>query len=256
MNLFSKAVKEEYPISSEISAIDILGFNGSITWVEISGKGSRIVVEKQAQGFNVAALRDVLQNLVVEDHSANEKVVLKATQSERPFGVSSVQTRFIVYASPEQIREFKAQTSNGSIKIEVPFTGKLQLTSGNGAIRIESGAGEVNLRTSNGSIGFGQLKLENSSSMRTSNGSISGGLELPTHGEYLFSTSNGSVKLRLPHDAPGSFRVRTSNGRVKFSLGEDQITGKKDLLIQRGHSPAVNISSSNGSITVEDYISS
>lgn len=254
MSLFAKVSKrEEFPIKEGFRAIELSGYNGSIRWVPLDGDGARIVAEKEAQGFSSQVLSEFLEDLRFEDHSTDEQMVLRAVEPPRPFGVVSSQVRLIVYASPQQIVDFQAQTSNGSIKVQTPFNGRLRLTTSNGSVTLQSGTGNVDIRTSNGRIELGQLCLRESSSVRSSNGRIAGQVELPDRGNYLFESNNGAIDLRVPHDTPGLFEATTSNGRIEFNVGEDRILERNRVTIQRRQGPTVRLATSNGKITVMGY---
>jgi DUF4097 and DUF4098 domain-containing protein YvlB len=254
MGLFSRVGKrEEFPVSSEINALELHGFNGSVQWVPVDEEGARIVVEKEVRGLNAGVLDEVLEDLNVESTSSQGKLVLRAVNPRRSFGLFSVQVCFTVYASPEQIGDFQARTSNGSITVDVPFNGKLHLKTANGRVVLQSGSGEVQITTSNGRVDLGKFIFQGSSSVRTSNGGISGQVEFPEDGSYTFQSTNGSIQLRVPHDTPGSFQVATSNGGVEFRVGNDHMEGSKQVEIQRSSSPSVKISTSNGTIEVLGY---
>lgn len=244
---------EEYVVGSTVESLDLRGFNGSITWVASGGPGGRIVVEKEARGLSEGVLREFLQGMEVEKREEGQTLQLRGVYPHVPLGVFAVQIRFTIYAPPEQIRELRAETSNGRIRIEAPFQGRLSLTTKNGRIQLDQGEGEVELRTANGRIEFGKLVLQGSGSILTSNGRIEGQLELKGEGDYRIGTSNGSISLRLPQDSPGSFLVRTNNGRVNFQLGEEQASGRKEVALRRGEGPNVQITTSNGSISVVGY---
>ncbi len=245
--------KEEYPIGSQVRSISLSGFNGTITWEPVDSFDQAVIVaEKEVRGSLNAAIEKFLGGIKVEDHSTASNLVLRAIQPKRPLGVTSSQVRFTVYAPPEQIREFQGHTSNGSIKINSDFRGLLNLKTSNGSIVLRSGVGEVTLRTSNGNIDLGNIRLTESSSARTSNGRIEGTVSFPSYGSYSFENSNGRIDLRMPHDTVGTFDVSTSNGTVDFRLGRDVVTGQKKVFISRGSRPSIRIKTSNGNISVRE----
>lgn len=211
------------------------------------------MVEKEARGLSEGVVREFLQGIEVERWEEGGTLRLQSVYHQVPLGIFSAQIRFTVYAPPTQIKELKAETSNGRIQIEAPFQGRLSLATKNGRIQLAQGEGEVDLKTSNGRIEFGKLVLHGSGSILTSNGRIEGQLELRGQGNYRIGTSNGSISLRLPQDSPGSFLVRTNNGRVDFQLGSDQAAGRKEVALRRGEGPNVQITTSNGSISVLGY---
>ena len=253
MALFSKvSSREDFLLGPEVNSIQIYGFNGAITWMPMDEGAVRIMAEKQVRGLNRGSLEDILAELKVESVSSEGTMILRAIRPNGAFGINA-SVAFTVYASPEQISDFQAHTSNGAISVKVFFSGKLDLRTSNGRIALQSGNGEVNATSSNGRIQFGKIALQGSSSMRTSNGGIEGQAEFAKDGSYRFETSNGAIELRIPHDSPGSFQARTSNGGIEFRVGEDQVKGRKRVAVQRSANPSVTIITSNGSISVLGY---
>ena len=254
MGLFvEKHLQEEFFLGSEVNAIELHSFSGSISWLALEGDRPYIVAEKEVRGLSSGAVDEVLEALVVKSTTSQGKMVLRAEKPVLPSSLVNAQVRFKLYASPEQIGELCAKTSHGAIAVEVAFHAKLDLRTANGSIVLQSGRGQVTAATSNGRVEFGRLLLEGSSSVRTSNGRIVGQTEFSQDGTYLFETSNGAIELRVPHDTPGSFRATTSNGKVTFHVGEDQITGSRDVAVQRGEGPSVRLATSNGRVSVVGY---
>ncbi len=243
--------RKEYSLSTAIHSINLRGYNGEISWKAVEpGAVSRIVMEKEVRGSVSGAMESFLESIQIEDYSTDSEVTLQAVKPQRPWGVTGSAVRFTVYASPDQISKFQAQTSNGSIKVETEFQGSLNLTTSNGPIVLRSGRGSISLRTSNGRIELGEIYLTDSSSAQTSNGRIEGAVVLPRHGHYVFETSNGRIALEMPHDTAGKFDIKTSNGLVEFRLGEETITNQKHLHIRRGDEPTIGITTSNGNISI------
>lgn len=246
--------KEEYPIASTVGSIHLSGYNGAITWKPIDSTDQAVVVvEKEVRGSLGAIMKKFLVGITIEDHGSASEMVLKATHPKRILGVTTSEVRFTVYASPDQIWRFRAQTSNGAIRIDADFDGLLDLRTSNGSIILRSGTGGVTLRTSNGSIDLGSIRFTESSSVRTSNGRIEGTVSFPQSGTFTFENSNGPVDLRMPDDTLGTFDVSTSNGMVDFRLGHDVVTKQRKAFVTRGSCPCVRIKTSNGNVTVQEW---
>lgn len=245
---------EEFLIGQEIQNLELTGFNGSINWEPFDGGPARVVAAKEVKGLREETVRELLEKLRVENWATEGKLTLRAINPLRnSFGLNNCQVRFSVYCPPEQIREFSARTSNGSIRIKAPFRGTLKLNTSNGSISLTEAVGAVEAKTSNGRIAFDQLVLTTPSVLLTSNGRIAGQLELAGEGNYRIGTSNGSISLRLPNSSRGSFRAATSNGRVEFALGDCQSAGKKEVIFRSGEGPHLDITTSNGTISVVGY---
>jgi len=244
---------EEYPIGAEVESLELSGFNGSITWEPLDGGPARVLAEKEVRGFGEDSLRAFLAELRIEEQSSAHQLVLRAVSPQRPFGVFASQVRFVVFAPGEQIKHLRAKTSNGGIRLRARTQGILHLTTKNGSITLAEAEGQVSLRTSNGRIEFGKLVLTGSSSLLTSNGRIEGQLELSGEGDHRIATSNGHISLRMPHGSQGSIRAATSNGKVEVLVGDTRATGRREVVIHGGEGPHLEITTSNGSISVLGY---
>lgn len=254
MSFFAKVNRqEEFLLPEGVQTLQIQGFNGSISWEPLDGGAGRIVAEKEVSSLSARGLEQILAELRVEDESTPGKKVLRAVKPSNMPLLVNCKVAFTIYASSEQIMELQAQTSNGAIRLEAPFTGKMNLRTSNGRIQLREGQGEVEATTSNGRIEFGKLQLQGTSSLRTSNGRIEGQVEFSQEGRYSFETSNGAIELRVPRDTPGSFRAKSSNGQIEFNLEGDHAIGRKEVSIQRSPRPSVTLATSNGAISVIGY---
>lgn len=243
---------EKLPLGPEIRSISLTGYSGAISWMPLELDGTPyVLVEKEVQGSSEEVMQRYLDSMGVEDCSTGSHAVFSAIQPPRPSGVRASQIKFSVYASPDQIDHFQAQTSNGRIQIHTAFTCDLDLRTKNGRIQLSSGSGAVRLSASNGRIELGQIHLTNSSSVITSNGRINGLVTFPPHGQFVFETSNGSIDLEIPEDTKGSFNLSTSNGRTHFSLGDQIITGRKTVVMSHESGPSIGVRTSNGHISVQ-----
>lgn len=120
-----------------------------------------------------------------------------------------------------------------SFTIAMPSTERINLTSRNGRLTVESLSGEATLRTSNGRITV--IDHVGDVEAHTSNGrivleSIDGGVRADTSngairvigvsGPVTADTSNGSVRVELTDDNPGPVNIDTSNGSIALVVGE------------------------------------
>lgn len=244
---------ETLALGSDIRQISISTRNGSIRWFPLeAGAKPRLVMEKEAAGGSTQAVEEYLNKVSIQRHTSGTRTMFSAVKPERPSGVGPVKAGFSLYASPEHIQDFQAQTSNGRITIAAEFKCGLDLRSRNGRIEVHSGQGEVRLSTSNGRIELGRVKLSGTSSVTTSNGRISGEINFTEGGSHLFQTSNGNVSLRLPTDTKGSFDLATTNGRIDFRLGEEAISGRRAFSFSNGTGLSIRVRTSNGSISLTD----
>lgn len=253
MFLTKLEVVEEFVLGPEINSLEVSGFNGAIRWEPLEAGQARVVAEKSVRGLNETSLRALLQELRVEQRVEGRRLVLTAVRPERIWGMFSSQMRFTILASGEHLQELRARTANGSIRLNVPFRGVLDASTQNGPISMAEVIGRVQARTANGRIEFGRLVLTEPSALLTSNGRIQGQLVLAGDGEYRLRTSNGQIDLRMPRSTKGLLRAITSNGRVECRLGENQLTGRKEVVIRNGDGPHLDITTSNGSISILGY---
>ncbi len=181
---------ETLALGSDIRQISISTRNGSIRWfpLEAGAKPPRLVMEKEAAGGSTQAVEEYLNKVSIQRHTSGTRTMFSAVKPERPSGgVGPAKAGFSLYASPEHIQDFQAQTSNGRITIAAEFKCGLDLRSRNGRIEVHSGQGEVRLSTSNGRIELGRVKLSGTSSVTTSNGRISGEINFTEGGAAIFS---------------------------------------------------------------------
>lgn len=242
---------EVFSLDSHMKQISISGHNTAIRWLPLeTGAEPRLILEKEGAGSSDQAIEEYLDRIKIEHHTSGTRTLFSVTQPPRPSGVRLISTRFLLYATAEQIEDFQAQTSNGRIVILPEFKCNLDLRTRNGRIELHSGQGELRLSTSNGRIELGRVKLAGSSNLTTSNGRIVGEIGFSEQGNHVLQTSNGRVDLRLAPDTKGSFDLATYNGSIDFRLGDEIITGRKAVSFSNGDGPSIRVRTSNGSISL------
>lgn len=242
---------ERYPVTGDIVSVELSGYNGTIEFSPIPpDQAGYVEVEKRVGGFSAPAMERYLEEITIEQQQRGSYLTLATKQPRSILGVTSSSVSFTLYAPVEQIKEFRARTSNG--KIHVPaFDGKLDLRTSNGQISLKSVQGIVDAHTSNGAIDILDVSLTGSSSFRTSNGRIGATVRLAPGHRYAFETSNGAIELRIPTTTEGRFDLTTSNGSCTVSLGEYYLEGRR-LNLQKGEaSTSIRVSTSNGNIVLE-----
>lgn len=166
---------------------------------------------------------------------------------------------------PEHVVVKQISTSNGAIKLEGTQGDVLAETS-NGEIEIESVVGDVEAKTSNGKIevkhidGYVTTKTSNGAieieevagivSAQTSNGKIRA--EIPEVQENIrIETSNGAIELYIPSNLHANIEMKTSNGKIavkdiEIITSEISKTALKGRIGNGGK--RIDIKTSNGSI--------
>lgn len=91
----------------------------------------------------------------------------------------------------------RIETSNGSLRI-LKVTGPLDATTTNGSVRLYDCVGPIRIATDNGSVRLYADTIAGDVTVKTSNGSITAYLRPAVDAAVALSTSNGSVSLDLP----------------------------------------------------------
>ncbi|MCW5976564.1 MAG: DUF4097 family beta strand repeat protein [Bryobacteraceae bacterium] len=221
----SSRFKEDFHYSYDLrpgGRLAVESFNGSI---EITGGGGDKV---EISGTRYASTRELLEALKVDVVQTDNSVRVRAI---RPSGRRGNMGASFVIRLPRQVEIERAESSNGSIKIE-DVEGRARLATSNGAIRAFRLNGDIEATTSNGSI---ELKeSQGNAILRTSNGKITA---MDIRGRFEAETSNASIEARVAElDGSRPLRLDTSNGAIRLTLEQ---TPKTD----------VRLSTSNGSIT-------
>lgn len=240
---------ERLDYRGNIREFSIQTYNGSVAWKTLpDNRAPYIVIDRQVTGFNRPSMETYMRGIQVQEQVVGNVVNINIEEHARPQGVTSSGVSITVYASPRDIHEFHAVTSNGSVKVE-EFLGMLHLETSNGRIEIMEGSGILDLRTSNGAVELGTVVLEGDSRVRTSNGRITGNVTISRGRNFSFHTSNGNVDLFFPTRMRGVFDMQTSNGRINIELAEQSGSSRNQLVVGRGD-PFISIRTSNGNISV------
>jgi len=222
-------------------------FNGEIEVSAGSSGAVEVVAVKRGAGFSRAEAEDDLQNVEVSMTQSGDTIRIVARRTDGAFAIGN---------------------SGASIRLSVPASASLELTSSNGGLTSSSVSGDVRMDTSNGRIevrdGAGRIDVETSNGAidieaagavvdaGTSNGRItfSGSL---AEGSQTFRTSNGAIEITLPADARFRIDASTSNGRVSSDFAVAGEADDESLHGVVGENPAVSInaSSSNGNIRIQ-----
>jgi len=226
-------------------------FNGGI---EVSpGPGSDIsaTVERTGEGADAQAAQADRDAIEVTLELVDGVALLRAVYTPSPDSVSGGR--------------------GAAVKVTVPGTTPLDLSTSNGPIEVQGTSGGLEARTSNGpvelSVVSGALSVKTSSGpvtvdvaepvsidVHTSNGGITfhGWLE---PGDATLETSNGSVELHLPSDAAFTIDASTSNGKASsdFAIAgtaADSVLEGTVGAPEEAAATRIAIRTSNGPITV------
>lgn len=169
----------------------------------------------------------------------------------------------VVYLPENNYKSLKANSSNGSIKIEDVNINDINMKSSNGKLQLNDvTADAINMNGFNGSIVLDHVHAKQTN-FKTSNGAVR---VKYVQGEINGSTKNGSVTF-LTDEFTSPVSLQTSNGKIKaltetepndvmFDLrssnGKVRVFGESDWIPSIGNGKnIIQLRSSNGSITVD-----
>jgi len=150
--------------------------------------------------------------------------------------------------------DLEVRTTNGTVFASNGGLERVHLQTSNGKILARELAGEVRAQTSNGKVEIRGCpgKID----ARTYNGTVEIDLEgKEVHQDIIAETSNGTVRCVLPGTYSGDVRARTSNGSIHCDFPITLESGKIGKERIRGTigqgGPALQIRTSNGAIYIQ-----
>jgi DUF4097 and DUF4098 domain-containing protein YvlB len=222
----SSRFKEEFHYSYDLrpgGRLSVESFNGSIEIM--GGTGDKVDIS----GTRYAATRELLSTLQVDVVKTDDAIRIRTV---RPSGRRGNMGASYVIRLPRKVEIERAETSNGSVRIE-DVEGRTRVVTSNGAVRALRLSGDIEASTSNGSIELNDSS--GSAILKTSNGKITA---TGVRGRFEAETSNASIEARvLEVDGSLPLRLDTSNGAVRLTLEQSPRTD-------------IRVSTSNGSITL------
>ena len=248
-------------------------FDGSI---EVRGwDRDEVVVEVEKVGPDQATV-DRIQVSATQDGGAITIDVQKPSPLERT-GMGRTPSANLVVSVPLKTA-IVARSGDGSISIR-RVTGKLDLDTEDGSIRVEEVAGTLSARTGDGDV-IGR-KMEGQADIQTGDGVVGldgvltalkvetrdGAVEVTarpgsrTDGEWELTTGDGDVRVELPEGFGAEVDARTGDGRVRVDTLTAGSESKKDEHEDRDSvtgrlgsgGKALRLRTSSGSITVKRW---
>ncbi len=146
--------------------------------------------------------------------------------------------------------EVRVRTSNGSILVK-GASGEMVLDTSNGRVATEDTTGELQISTSNGSVQLqghrGPLDAE------TSNGSMKLFVPAGSTSPFELQTSNGSIQVGLSEGWAGRVSAHTSNGTIRYLSGGQEVSRSKDKQVVKigDANETSSVRTSNGSVTIQ-----
>ena len=269
---YSVREEKKFTVSGE-TQLALSTFDGSI---EVRGwDRDEVVVEVEKVGPDQATV-DRIQVTATQDGSAITVGVQKPSPLERT-GMRRTPSANLVVSVPLKTA-IVARSGDGSISIR-RVTGKLDLDTEDGSIRVEEVAGMLTARTGDGDV-IGR-KMDGQADIHTGDGVVGldgvltvlkvetrdGAVEVTarpgsrTDGEWEVTTGDGDLRIEVPEGFGAEVDARTGDGRVRVDTITDRPEARKnehedrDSVIGRlgGGGKALRLRTSSGSITVKRW---
>jgi len=184
--------------------------------------------------------------------------------------IGAVDVRFVADVTVPPTLGLAVRTGDGAIDCE-PVSGRVQLESGDGAIRAHGLKGDLDVRSGDGRVTLDEL--DGRLRARTKDGHLScsgrfDALDLgagdgrvdaiaapgsqPTS-DWNVETGDGAVSLRIPHDINTLLDARTRDGHINVSLPipvQGRLEHKELIGELNNGGPSLRIRTGDGSITL------
>ena len=258
------------PDSQGIVEIEIVGRNGSIEIVPVSGGEFNVEMDLRVQTTTRSQAEELVEEKIIIDHrsgmfmlSIEDERIGARIKAEVPkdliYNVDLVSSNGSLTLKDIVTQNVSLRTSNGSLNLsDVDFDVVRGRTS-NGSLRVEGVNGDIlELETSNGSVDVDGLARV--FDIRSSNSSMDIKPFFPeSDGLLKARTSNGNITVSilqvddLGYEITGS----TSNGRIDYSKLEGFIKTQRQNRIQsenlelKSRIIDIDLSTSNGNIEVK-----
>jgi DUF4097 and DUF4098 domain-containing protein YvlB len=169
--------------------------------------------------------------VTVTESQAGDRVDLEVKTPKGQFGSGRRSIEIVVRVPKES--DLEVSTGDGSIKVQ-PVSGRLNLSTGDGSITADGLQGEMRLHTGDGSItanslsgrlhadtGDGSMTVRGRFDLldlRTGDGSITATAESGSRvaSAWSLSSGDGSVTLRLPDDLGAELDAQTGDGSISL----------------------------------------
>jgi DUF4097 and DUF4098 domain-containing protein YvlB len=191
-----------YPLSSG-GSLQVENNNGS---VEISGWDKNTV---DIDGTKYASSEERLRSIRIDISPSQSSVTIRTVPPLDHRG--NYGARYIIHV-PRRTDLTNVTSSNGAIRVDT-IEGRSHLRTSNGGIHVLQVQGTLDARTSNGTVeisgGTGDTTVH------TSNGGIRAEIK---RGEFEGTTSNGGINVRLLEADSKPVRLESSNGHIDLTL--------------------------------------
>jgi DUF4097 and DUF4098 domain-containing protein YvlB len=209
-----------------------------------SSDTSQVLIEIEKRG----PTREAVEALVVESSQEGSRIKLEVKQPRKEhfsgFGFHMSASARLIVTVPRR-SDIVARTGDGAIRLD-SVNGRLELRTGDGAIRVSDVRGELLLHTGDGAItvegaegtlaletGDGGVDVEGKLSavkMHTGDGSIVYRAEPGSrmNDDWDITTGDGSVSLYLPSTFNAELDAHTGDGGIRNDLGVEDLERSRD----------------------------
>jgi hypothetical protein len=190
----ASAVFQETVSLNRQVAVRVLGANGSVKIWGVAGAES--VVIDAVRRVRSDTYRDAearLSDLTIEVHARSSHVEIKTVQPEHTGG----RTYLVDY------------------EITVPVHLMAEVLHGNGLVRIENLASDVDVKNGNGDVVLDAIA--GSTWVSLGNGSVRADIDLPHGGQIRHSVGNGSISLGVQDMVSATFGAKVGNGTISMT---------------------------------------
>lgn len=236
--------KEETIPADKIKELRIKTSSVSINCIPVETSEIKAHFYGDVRTSNEAAIPE----LAVETSGNTVEIVVKRKDNTGSFSYSG-NLKLDIYIPVSYSQELKAEASSGSIYISGLKVDKLDAKASSGSLSVTSTAvSEANLQASSGSIKISDFSGE--LNCKSSSGSINAEYSR-FNNDVKLQASSGSVTLKLPEDSEFQLKARVSSGSIKcdFPIRMTESSDRKLLEgIVKSDRNKIDITTSSGSI--------
>jgi Putative adhesin len=198
--------REDFHFSYPLAAggtIQLDTFNGG---VEISGWDKDLI---EIDGTKYASTESRMKQIKIDVSQSANSITIHTSHPLERFGNAGA--KFVLHV-PNHVELSNITSSNGAIKIE-DIEGHSHLRTSNGGIHVMGLKGSLDAETSNGAVDISDVA--GNAVIRTSNGSIHAEVK---KGNFDAHTTNGSITARLLEADDRPVRLQSSNGHIEVTM--------------------------------------
>jgi hypothetical protein len=200
------AFREDFHYSYPLSAGGSLQLENSNGSIEIVGWDKNTI---DIDGTKYASSEDRMRQIKIEVVPTADSVSIRTIPPMPRIG--NYGARYVIHV-PRRVELQNISSSNGAIRVET-IEGRAHLKTSNGGIRAFAFQGSLDAHTSNGSIDLSDVIGD--TSVHTSNGTIKADVK---KGNFEATTSNGSITAHLLDADSRPVHLESSNGHIDLTM--------------------------------------